>query len=50
MLMIIIPIALAVVSFLIYKRFYNLKGVHMEEVTYRVNEMHMAKREIGMDL
>ena len=49
-LMIIIPIALAVVSFLIYKRFYNLKGVHMEEVTYRVNEMHMAKREIGMDL
>lgn len=41
-LMIIIPIILAVVSFGIYKKFYTLKGEKMTEVTAKVNEMHQV--------
>ena len=44
-LMIVIPVILAVVSFLIYKKCYKLKGAAMEEVTEKVNEIH-AQREI----
>lgn len=43
--MIVIPVILAVVSFLIYKKCYKLKGAAMEEVTEKVNEIH-AQREI----
>lgn len=42
-LMIVIPIILAAASFAIYKKFYILKGKKMEEVTKKVNEMHMVK-------
>ena len=35
-LMIVIPVILAVVSFLIYKKCYKLKGAAMEEVTEKV--------------
>ena len=44
-LMIVIPVILAVVSFLIYKKCYKLKGAAMEEVTEKVNEIH-AQRKI----
>lgn len=44
-LMIVIPVYLAVVSFLIYKKCYKLKGAAMEEVTEKVNEIH-AQRKI----
>ncbi len=44
-LMIVIPVILAVVSFLIYKKCYKLKGAAMEEVTEKVNEIH-TQREI----
>ena len=39
-LMIVVPIILAVLSFAIYKKFYTLKGEKMEEVTRKLNEMH----------
>ena len=39
-LMIVVPIILAAVSFAIYKKFYTLKGEKMAEVTRKVNEMH----------
>ena len=42
-LMIIMPVALAVISFLIYKKFYTLKGAKMEEVTRKVNAIHAAQ-------
>lgn len=42
-LMIVIPIILAAASFMIYKKFYILKGKKMEEITKKVNEMHIAK-------
>ena len=42
-LMIVIPIIIAALSFLIYKKFYKLKGARMEEVTRKVNEMHAAQ-------
>ena len=48
-LMIVIPIIIAISSFLIYKKFYKLKGARMEEVTRKVNEMHAAKKAIGME-
>ena len=42
--MIVIPIALAVLSFFIYKTFYTLKGEKMAEVTRKVNEMHALQQ------
>ena len=39
-MMIAIPILLAVVSYLIYNRFYHLKGEKMEEVTAQLNLAH----------
>lgn len=42
--MIVIPIIIAALSFLIYKKFYKLKGARMEEVTRKVNEMHAAQK------
>ncbi len=39
-MMIAIPILLAVVSYLIYNRFYHLKGEKMEEVTEQLNLAH----------
>lgn len=39
-MMIVIPIILAAVSYMIYKRFYILKGQKMEEVTAKLNEIH----------
>ena len=39
-MMIAIPILLAVVSYLIYNRFYHLKGEKMEEVTAQLNLSH----------
>ena len=44
-LMIIIPIILAIVSFGIYKKYYILKGEKMEEVTRKVNELHARKQD-----
>lgn len=49
-LMIVIPIIIAAISFMIYKKFYTLKGERMEEVTRKVNEMHAAKERIGFDM
>lgn len=49
-LMIVIPIIIAAISFMIYKKFYTLKGERMEEVTRKVNEMHAAKEKIGFDM
>ena len=43
-LMIVVPIILAVISFAIYKKFYTLKGEKMEEITRKVNEMHLRKK------
>lgn len=43
-LMIIIPIVLVVLSFLIYKSFYTLKGEKLEEVTRKVNEIHALQQ------
>ena len=45
--MIVIPIIIAALSFLIYKKFYQLKGERMEEVTRKVNEIHAAQEEMG---
>ena len=42
-LMIIMPVALAIISFLIYKKFYTLKGAKMEEITRKVNVIHAAQ-------
>ena len=39
-LMIVVPIILAVVSFLIYKKFYLLKGNKMDEITSKLQKMH----------
>ena len=39
-LMIVVPIILAAVSFMIYKKFYLLKGEKMDEVTAKLQEMH----------
>lgn len=39
-LMIVVPIVLAAVSFMIYKKFYLLKGEKMDEVTAKLQEMH----------
>ena len=46
-LMIVIPIALAVLSFFIYKTFYTLKGEKMAEVTRKVNEMHAIQQNVN---
>lgn len=43
-LMIVIPIILAFASFGIYKKYYTLKGEKMEEITRKVNEMHVKKQ------
>ena len=40
----VIPIILAFASFGIYKKYYNLKGEKMEEITRKVNEMHAKKQ------
>lgn len=42
-LMIIVPIILAFVSYGIYKKYYTLKGEKMEEVTRKINELHQNK-------
>ena len=39
-LMIVVPIILAALSFIIYKKFYLLKGGKMDEVTAKLQEMH----------
>ena len=39
-LMIVIPIILAALSYFIYKKFYTLKGKKMEEVAQKLQEMH----------
>ena len=39
-MMIVIPIILAAVSYMIYNRFYCLKGEKMEEITAKLNEKH----------
>ncbi len=39
-LMIVIPIILAALSYFIYKKFYALKGKKMEEVAQKLREMH----------
>ena len=39
-LMIVIPIILAALSYFIYKKFYTLKGDKMEEVAQKLQEMH----------
>ena len=39
-LMIVVPIILAALSFIIYKKFYLLKGDKMDEVTAKLQEMH----------
>ena len=39
-LMIVLPIILAFLSYCIYKKFYALKGEKMEEVTKKLNEIH----------
>lgn len=44
-LMIIVPIILAALSFVIYKKYYTLKGEKMEEITRKVNERHAQKKE-----
>jgi melibiose permease len=43
-LMIIMPVVLAIISYLIYRKFYTLKGAKMEEVTRKVNEIHAAQK------
>lgn len=42
-LMIIIPVILAILSLIIYKRCYKLKGAKLEEVTRKINELHQQK-------
>lgn len=39
-LMIIIPIILAALSYFIYRKFYTLKGTKMDEVNRKLQEMH----------
>lgn len=43
-LMLVIPVILAILSFVIYKKCYTLKGGKLEEVTRKVNEMHAQKQ------
>ena len=43
-LMLVIPIILAFASLGIYKKYYTLKGEKMEEITRKVNEMHVKKQ------
>lgn len=43
-LMLVIPIILAFASLGIYKKYYTLKGGRMEEITRKVNEMHVKKQ------
>lgn len=39
-LMLVLPIIMAVFSFIIYKKFYKLKGEKLKEVAEKLNEMH----------
>ena len=43
-LMLVIPIILAFASLGIYKKYYTLKVEKMEEITRKVNEMHVKKQ------
>ncbi len=47
-LMLVLPVIMAVISFWIYQRCYKLKGKRMQEITRKLNEMHAyrGKREI----
>lgn len=47
-LMLVLPVIMAVISFWIYQRCYKLKGKRMQEITRKLNEMHVYswKREI----
>ncbi|MCI8508443.1 MAG: melibiose:sodium transporter MelB [Lachnospiraceae bacterium] len=42
-LMILIPIILAILSFIIYKKFYTLKGKKMEEIINKLQDLHANK-------
>lgn len=43
-LMLVLPIIMAVISFWIYQRCYKLKGKRMQEITRKLNEMHAQKK------
>lgn len=43
-LMLVLPIIMAVISFWIYQRCYKLKGKKMQEITRKLNEMHEQKQ------
>lgn len=43
-LMLVLPIIMAVISFWIYQRCYKLKGKKMQEITRKLNEMHAQKK------
>ncbi|WP_291764961.1 melibiose:sodium transporter MelB [Blautia sp.] len=42
-LMILIPVILAIISLIIYKKCYKLKGAKLEEVTKQINELHQQQ-------
>ncbi len=44
-LMIVVPIILALISFLIYRKFYTLKGEKLSEVTAKINALHAKNNE-----
>lgn len=48
-LMIVLPMVLAAVSYIIYKKFYTLKGEKMEAITTKINEMHMDEIRVEAD-
>lgn len=46
-LMLVLPIIMAVISYWIYQRYYTLKGKKMEEVTRELNEMHQKSNQVN---
>lgn len=47
-LMLLIPIALVVISYIIYKKYYTLKDKKLETVLLQVNKMHLAEKELDL--